>query len=128
MGFRGKISQNALADANEKRTSEIYRDFAYVLIQMPRNLYSGDDFGLELEQTVYASFPQPILPLFISKILNLGQPPAKKSGIYRKQLTQLRSAADVWTSALWGIVVAFVGTPLVCICIYFVSFGESCFA
>jgi hypothetical protein len=53
-GFRGKISRSTLADANEKRPSEIYRDFAMLLIQKARRLYADEDFGLQLEQTVYA--------------------------------------------------------------------------
>ncbi len=53
-GFRGNISRSTLADANEKRPSEIYRDFAMTLIERARRLYANDDFGLQLEQTVYA--------------------------------------------------------------------------
>ena len=54
MGIRGKISRSTLADANEKRDWRIYRDFAQLLIHVARRLYADDDFGLELEQTVYA--------------------------------------------------------------------------
>ena len=53
-GFRGGISRSTLADANEKRDWRIYADFAQVLIGIARKLYSGEDFGLELDQTVYA--------------------------------------------------------------------------
>jgi hypothetical protein len=54
MGFRGRISRNTLANANQVRDWRIYADFAQVLIGIARPLYAKDDFGLELEQTVYA--------------------------------------------------------------------------
>jgi len=54
MGFRGKVSRSTLADANETRDWRIYADFAQVLIHQARHLYADDDFGLELDQTVYA--------------------------------------------------------------------------
>ena len=54
MGIRGKISRSTLADANEHRDWRIYADFAQVLIHQARHLYSKDDFGVELDQTVYA--------------------------------------------------------------------------
>jgi hypothetical protein len=54
MGIRGKVSRSTLADANENRDWRIYADFAQVLIHIARRLYINDDFGLELDQTVYA--------------------------------------------------------------------------
>ncbi len=54
MGIKGKISRSTLADANESRDWRIYSDFAQVLIHEARGLYVDDDFGLELEETVYA--------------------------------------------------------------------------
>jgi len=54
MGIRGKISRNTLAHANETRDWRIYADFAQVLIHTARALYADEDFGLELDQTVYA--------------------------------------------------------------------------
>lgn len=54
MGFRGKISRNTLANANQVRDWRIYSDFAQVLISIARPLYAKDNFGLELEQTIYA--------------------------------------------------------------------------
>jgi len=53
-GFRGKVSKSTLADANENRDWRIYADFARILIAIARNLYAEEDFGLELDQTVYA--------------------------------------------------------------------------
>jgi hypothetical protein len=54
MGIRGKVSRNTLAHANEVRDWRIYADFAQVLIGIARRLYANDDFGVELDQTVYA--------------------------------------------------------------------------
>jgi hypothetical protein len=54
MGIRGKVSRSTMADANERRDWRIYADFAQVLIDQARRLYATDDFGLELEETVYA--------------------------------------------------------------------------
>lgn len=54
MGSRGKVSKSTLADANENRDWRIYADFAQVLIHSARELYSNDDFGLDLANTVYS--------------------------------------------------------------------------
>jgi hypothetical protein len=54
MGIRGKVSRNTLANANEVRDWRIYADFAQVLIQTARALYSEESFGLRLKRTVYA--------------------------------------------------------------------------
>jgi hypothetical protein len=54
MGIRGKISRSTLADANENRDWRIYRDFAQILIRHARKLYADEDFGVQLDETVYA--------------------------------------------------------------------------
>lgn len=54
MGIRGKVSRSTLAYANENRDWRIYCDFAQILIHEARQLYSNDDFGLQLQETVYA--------------------------------------------------------------------------
>ena len=54
LGIRGTVSKSTLADANEKRDWRIYADFAQVLISIARELYTNDDFGVELDETVYA--------------------------------------------------------------------------
>ena len=54
MGFRGKVSRNTLAHANEIRDWRIYADFAQILIARARHLYANDSFGVELKQMVYA--------------------------------------------------------------------------
>jgi hypothetical protein len=54
MGIRGRVSRNTLANANAVRDWRIYADFAHLLISRARELYLNDDFGLALQQTVYA--------------------------------------------------------------------------
>jgi hypothetical protein len=54
VGVQCKVARSTLADANEKRDWRIYCDFAQVLIAKARKLYAGDDFGLQLDETVYA--------------------------------------------------------------------------
>ncbi|WP_319521171.1 IS4 family transposase [uncultured Desulfosarcina sp.] len=54
VGIQCKVARSTLADANEKRDWRIYCDFAQVLIGQARKLYADEDFGLELEETVYA--------------------------------------------------------------------------
>jgi len=54
MGIRSKVSRNTLAHANQIRNWRIYADFAQVLICEARKLYANEDFGVQLEQTVYA--------------------------------------------------------------------------
>jgi hypothetical protein len=54
MGFRSQVSRNTLANANAGRDWRIYADFAQMLITEARQLYAHEDFGVELEQTVYA--------------------------------------------------------------------------
>ena len=54
MGFRHEIKRSTLADANETRDWRIYAEFAQCLIVQARQLYMGDNFGIELENTAYA--------------------------------------------------------------------------
>lgn len=54
MGIRGKVSRSTLAKANERRDWRIYADFAQELIHIARRLYSDEDFGLALKETIYA--------------------------------------------------------------------------
>ena len=54
MGIRSKVSRNTLANANQIRDWHIYADFAQILISEARKLYADEDFGVHLEQTVYA--------------------------------------------------------------------------
>jgi hypothetical protein len=54
MGIRGRVARNTLANANNVRDWRIYSDFAHVLIGIARSLYLHEDFGIDLENTVYA--------------------------------------------------------------------------
>jgi hypothetical protein len=54
MGFRGRISRNTLAHANQKRNWRIFADFARGLIAQARPLYRDQPFAVELDQTIYA--------------------------------------------------------------------------
>jgi len=54
MGIRGKVSRSTLADANEHRNWRIYSDFAQILIPIARDLYAGENFAVDLANTVYA--------------------------------------------------------------------------
>lgn len=53
MGFRGRISRNTLAHANQKRDWRIFGDFARVLIAQARQMYRDEPFAVELDQAVY---------------------------------------------------------------------------
>jgi hypothetical protein len=54
MGIRTRVSKSTLAYANENLDWRIYADFAQVLISIARDLYAHEDFGAELDETVYA--------------------------------------------------------------------------
>lgn len=54
MGIRNRVARNTLANANQVRDWRIYADFAHSLIATARELYIGDSFGIDLQQTVYA--------------------------------------------------------------------------
>lgn len=54
MGFRSLVKKSTLADANERRDWRIWADLAAVLIRRARRIYSQEDLGLDLKNTVYA--------------------------------------------------------------------------
>jgi hypothetical protein len=54
LGINFAVSRSTLAEANENRNWQIYADFAQILLSRARLLYLSDDFGLDLENTVYA--------------------------------------------------------------------------
>jgi hypothetical protein len=53
-GIRTIVSKTTLADANEMRDWRIYAEFAQVLINIARPLYTAEDIGIEIEEMVYA--------------------------------------------------------------------------
>ncbi|NOR49912.1 MAG: IS4 family transposase [Desulfuromonadales bacterium] len=54
MGIRSQVSRNTLSNANKVRDWRIYADLAHSLIPVARKLYADEDFGVELDHTVYA--------------------------------------------------------------------------
>ena len=54
MGFRQEIKRSTLADASKTRDWRIHVEFFQCLIVLARKLYTGDIFGIELENTAYA--------------------------------------------------------------------------
>lgn len=54
MGLKSGMARNTLANANHSRDWRIFADFALVLINIARPLYIGEEFGVELNETVYA--------------------------------------------------------------------------
>jgi hypothetical protein len=54
MGIRGPVRKSTIADANENRDWRIYAEFAQILIVKARRLYADEDFGLDLDNAVYA--------------------------------------------------------------------------
>jgi len=54
LGIRGKVSRATLADANEKRDWRIFADFGQSVIKMAQRELISDDFGLDLDNAVYA--------------------------------------------------------------------------
>src|SRR5262249_14759374 len=54
MGFRDPVRRSTLADANEVRDWRIYAELAQRLIVQARRLYTNEDLGFDLANTVYA--------------------------------------------------------------------------
>jgi len=90
MGFRGQVSRNTLAHANEVRDWRIYADFAQVLIGIARDLYRDESFGVELCETVYA-FDSTTIDLCLS-LFPWGQFRRRKSAVKLHTLLDLRGS------------------------------------
>ncbi len=54
MGIRSQIARNTLANANKTRDWRIYADFAQLLIIEAQELYSNEQFAVDLTQSAYA--------------------------------------------------------------------------
>lgn len=54
MGIRSQVSRNTLANANAKRDWRIHADVARGLIRTARRLHADEQFGVDLDHTVYA--------------------------------------------------------------------------
>ena len=95
-GFRGNIARSTLADANEKRSSQLFEDFALHLIAIARPLYASQSLGSQLSQTVYA-----IDSTTIDLCLSLFEwTPATKGRAGVKLHTQLDLRGNIPTFAL----------------------------
>jgi hypothetical protein len=90
VGFRGQVSRNTLAHANEVRDWRIYADFAQVLIGMARDLYRDEPFGVELCESVYA-FDSTTIDLCLS-LFPWGQFRRRKSAVKLHTLLDLRGS------------------------------------
>jgi hypothetical protein len=90
MGFRGQVSRNTLAHANEVRDWRIYADFAQVLIGMARDLYRDESFGVELSESVYA-FDSTTIDLCLS-LFPWGKFRRRKSAVKLHTLLDLRGS------------------------------------
>jgi Domain of unknown function (DUF4372)/Transposase DDE domain len=88
MGFRGGVSRNTLAHANQQRDWRIYADFARRLIAQARALYQHDPFALELDQTVYV-FDSTTIDLCLS-LFPWAQFRRRKSAVKLHTLLDLR--------------------------------------
>ena len=66
MGIQSKISRNTLAHANEVRDWRIYADFAHILIDKARRLYTDEDFGKELRNAILYALDATTIDLCLS--------------------------------------------------------------
>jgi len=64
-GIRSRVARSTLADANERRSWQIYQDFALALIERARKLYQNDKLLDDLESAVYA-FDSTIIELCLA--------------------------------------------------------------
>ena len=52
LGFGSTVSRRNFGKANERRSSKIFEEFAYVLIDQARNSCYKSDFEVNIEQTI----------------------------------------------------------------------------
>ena len=64
-GIRSKVARSTLADANERRSWQIYQDLALALIERARKLYQSDKLLDDLASAVYA-FDSTIIELCLA--------------------------------------------------------------
>lgn len=93
MGFRGHVSRNNLAHANEHRDWRIFADFAQGLIRTARDLYQYEPFGVELDETVYA-FDSTTIDLCLT-LFPWAQFRRRKSAVKVHTLLDLRGSIPV---------------------------------
>lgn len=128
-GFRGKVSRNNLANANEKRDWRIYHDFAQVLIAKARQLYADEDFGITLKNTVYA-LDATVIDLCLSLFL-WAQHRRHKSAVKLHTLMDLKGSIPTFVRITSGAVhetTVFRNMPLEPSAIYVMDKGYTDFA
>jgi transposase len=128
-GFRGRISRSTLADANEKRDWRIYHDFAHILIKKARQLYADEDFGVTLENTVYA-LDATVIDLCLS-LFPWAQFRKHKSAVKLHTLIDLKGAIPTFIRITSGSVhetTVFPTIPLEAAAIYVMDKGYMDFA
>ncbi len=128
-GFRGKVSRNNLANANEKRYWRIYHDFAQVLIKKARQLYTNEDFGITLKNTVYA-LDATVIDLCLS-LFPWAQHRKHKSAVKLHTLMDLKGSIPTFIRITSGAVhetTVFRTMPLEPLAIYVMDKGYIDFA
>ena len=128
-GFRGNVSRNNLANANEKRDWQIYHDFAQVLIKKARQLYADEDFGITLENTVYA-LDATVIDLCLS-LFPWAQHRRRKSAVKLHTLMDLKGSIPTFIRITSGAVhetTVFPTIPLEASAIYVMDKGYTDFA
>ena len=128
-GFRGKVSRNNLANANEKRDWRIYNDFAQVLISKARQLYASEDFGVTLKNTVYA-LDSTVIDLCLS-LFPWAQHRRHKSAVKLHTLMDLKGSIPTFIRITSGAVhetTVFRTMPLEPLAIYVMDKGYIDFA
>jgi hypothetical protein len=128
-GFRGKVSRNNLANANEKRDWRIYHDFAQVLISKARQLYASEDFGVTLKNTVYA-LDSTVIDLCLS-LFPWAQHRRHKSAVKLHTLMDLKGSIPTFIRITSGAVhetTVFRTIPLEPLAIYVMDKGYIDFA
>ena len=128
-GFRGKVSRNNLANANEKRDWRIYHDFAQVLISKARQLYASEDFGVTLKNTVYA-LDSTVIDLCLS-LFPWAQHRRHKSAVKLHTLMDLKGSIPTFIRITSGAVhetTVFRTMPLEPLAIYVMDKGYIDFA
>lgn len=128
-GFRGQVSRNNLANANEKRDWRIYHDFAHILIAKARQLYASEDFGVTLEHTVYA-LDATVIDLCLS-LFPWAQHRRHKSAVKLHTLMDLKGSIPTFVRITSGSVhetTVFRDLPLEPSAIYVMDKGYTDFA
>ena len=98
LGFREPIAKSTLADANEQRDWRLWQDLGQMLIRKARPLYSGEELGVDLDNTIYA-LDSTTIDLSLS-LFRWADFRATKSGI--KMHTQIDLRGSIPTCALIG--------------------------